>query len=233
MKAKMSVLSVAIPSQKIVPYGGPGASPAGHNFKFVANVKVTPRTAGALSGEGIDSPQLEWKERIEWFDYKPATGWYYVGDNTKDMYASNPTSATFGNWHTVRHLTAKYPPNPTVAGLNTITDDTAAKHWIAQNGLTWSIEILDVPGMGLTGGSGGGGGASLVIGNSRRRVIYFDLGFTGSPARVKCVQVLETVNGVLQIHKFINQQVSKAQVDLPANLARWRTQVNTPNNYSL
>ncbi len=86
--------------------------------------------------------------------------------------------------------------------------------------------------MGLTGGSGGGGGASLVIGNSRRRVIYFDLGFTGNPGRAKCVQILETLNGMLQIHKFINQAVSKTQVDDPVNLARWRTQVGAPNNFS-
>jgi hypothetical protein len=112
-----------------------------------------------------------------------------------------------------------------------INDDTTAKHWIAANGLTWGIQILDVPGMGLTGGSGGGGGASLVTGPSRRRVIYFDLGFSGGSPRVKCVQILETMNGVLQIHKFINMDISKQQVDNANNLARWRTQVNTPNNY--
>jgi hypothetical protein len=129
-------------------------------------------------------------------------------------------------------LSAKYPPNHPVAGMMAISDDTVAKHWIAANGLTWGIQITDVPGMGLTGGSGGGGGASLVIGPSRRRVIYFDLGFSGNPARVKCVQILETLNGVLQIHKFINQDVPKAQVDNATNLARWRTQVNQPNNFS-
>jgi hypothetical protein len=47
---------------------------------------------------------------------------------------------------------------------------------------------------------------------------------------VKCVQVLETLNGVLQIHKFINQDVAKGQVDNQDNLARWRTQVNQPGN---
>ncbi len=232
MKAKMRIESVSIPVQKIQPYGGPGASPAGHNFVFTAKVKVAPRTVGAMSGEGIDCPELEWKERIEWFDHKPATGWYYVGDNTKDMYAFNRTSATFGNWHTVRYLTAKYPPNVPVPALNPITDDKSAKHWIAQHGLAWTIEIKDVPGMGLTGGSGGGGGASLVIGDSRRRVIYFDLGFSGGVGpRVKCVQIMETLGGVLQIHKFINQSLPKNVVDDPTHLARWRTQVSAPTNY--
>jgi hypothetical protein len=232
MKAKMSILNVSVPVNKIVPYGGPGISPAGHNFNFLASVKVTPRTMGGLSGEGIDCPQLEWKERIDWFEWKQMTGWYYVGDNTKDMYAHNPLSNTFGNWGQVRYLSAKYPPNAAPAGMMAISDDTAAKHWIAANGLTWNIQITDVPGMGLAGGSGGGGGASLVIGSSRRRVIYFDLGFSGSPARVKCVQVLETMNGVLTIHKFLNQDVQKTQVDSLANLARWRTQVNTPGNFA-
>jgi hypothetical protein len=233
MKAKMSILNLSVPNGKIQAYGGPGVSPAGHNFHLVTNVKVTPRTMGELSGEGIDCPQLEWRERIEWFEYKPMTGWHYVGENSKDMYAHNPNSATFVNWHTVRYLTAKYPPNPPVPGLATITDDKLAKHWIAKNGLIWTIEIKDIPGMGLAGGTGGGGGASLVIGNSRRRVIYFDLGFTGQVARAKCVQVLETLNGALTIHKFINQNVPKAQVDAAANLTRWRTQVGTPNNFNL
>jgi hypothetical protein len=230
LQAKMSILNVTVPIAKIQAYGGPGASPAGHNFDLVATLKVTPRSMGGLSGEGIDCPQLEWKERIEWFDYKPMTGWYYVGDNNKDMFAHNPLSNTFAAWGQVRYLSAKYPPNPPVPGLAAITDEKEAKHWIAKNGLTWAIRITDVPAMGLTGGSGGGGGASLVIGNSRRRVIYFNLGFTGHPTRVRCVQVLETMNGALQIHKFMNQDVSKAQVDNPANLARWRTQVGAPNN---
>jgi len=230
MKAKMSILKIAVPNGSIVPYGGPGNSPAGHNFNFVANVKVTPRTMGGLSGEGIDCPQLEWKERIDWFEYKQMIGWDHVGKNTNDMYALNPNSPTFANWGKVRYLAANYRPNKKPEGMKAITDDTAAKHWIAANGLTWIIQITDVPGMGLTRGSGGGGGASLVIGPSRRRVIYFDLGFSGNPGRVKCVQVLETLNGVLQIHKFINQDVAKGQVDNPANLARWRTQVNQPGN---
>lgn len=232
MKAKMSILSVTVPNAKIVPYGGPGNSPAGHNFDFVAKLKVTARTMGDLSGEGIDCPQLEWKERIEWFEHKQMTGWYYVGDNTKDMFAHNPNSNTFASWGQVRYLSAKYPPNLPIPGMAAISDEKDAKHWIAKNGLTWDIKITDVPGMGLTGGSGGGGGASLCIGDSRRRVIYFDLGFTGSPHRVKCVQVLETLNGNLQIHKFMNQAVTKTQVDSPVNLARWRTQVGAPGNFT-
>ncbi|HUO81005.1 MAG TPA: hypothetical protein VMU00_12770 [Steroidobacteraceae bacterium] len=231
MKAKMHIESVSIPNIKIQPYGGRGSSPAGHNFVFAARVRVTPRTLGTLSGADIDCPELEWKERIEWFDHKPATGWYYVGDNSKDMYAFNKTSATFGSWHTVRYLGAKYPPNGPCPGLQSASDDRAAGNWIAEHGLTWTIEIRDVPGMGLAGGSGGGGGASLVVGPSRRRVIYFDLGFSGGGPRVQCVQILETEGGVLKIHKFVNQPLAKHIVDNPVHLARWRAQVNSPNDY--
>lgn len=84
--------------------------------------------------------------------------------------------------------------------------------------------------MGLAGGSGGGGGASLVTTNTRRRVIYFDLGFAGYPTRIKCVQILESVNGVPTIQKFVNQDLTKAQVDDQKNLDRWRSQVSNPAN---
>jgi hypothetical protein len=232
MKATMEILNLAVFNSNITPYGGPGVSPAGHAFKLEFNVRVTKRSMGGLSGEGVDCPALEWNERIEWFDHKPATGWYYVGENTGNMYARNPASNTFFNWHSARYLNAKYPPNGGTPGLATINDDKAAKHWIAANGLTWTIYIKDVPGMGLAGGSGGGGGASLVTGPSRRRVIYFDLGFSGNPGRARCVQILETLNGALTIRKFINQQYPKAQVDSPGNLVRWRAQLNLANDYN-
>lgn len=230
MKAKMGIAALQI--SKIQAYGSQDISPAGHDFWLEATLKVDVRTRGGFSGEGIDCPKLEWKENIEWFEYENGA-WKYKGRNQKDMYAANPTSATFGNWHKVRYLNAKYPPNASPAGMALVNDDKQAKHWIAKNGLTWKISIKDIPGMGVKGGSGGGGGESLLKGDTRRRVIYFDLGFSGDPKRVKCVQVLETLNGDLTIHKFIKQDVKKNTVDNEQDLERWRSQVKTPNLFTM
>ncbi|MBE7158059.1 MAG: hypothetical protein INR62_06430 [Rhodospirillales bacterium] len=251
MKAQLRIVKTELPLARIKPLGGAGQGSIGHQFDLLPFVKVDKRSMGMLSGEGIEFPRLEWKERIEWFSAevpkmvigaRGGTGpiipnkWTYVGDNTKDMYAENPTSNTFKAWHSMKFVWACYgPPNSPPAGLKdclkSADSDKAAKHWIAGNGHQWQIpELTDRPAMGLAGGSGGGGGASLVTTNTRRRVIYFDLGFSGYATRLKCVQVLESVNGVATIHKFIAQDVTKAQVDDPANLARWRSQVNSPTN---
>ena len=251
MKAKLKIVRLELPIPRIRATGGVGQSPFGHDFDFLPIVKVDKRTLGGMSGEGIDVPALQWKERIEWFSAPPAMGargqlvmpnqWKYVGDNTKDMYAENPTSNTFKNWHKLKFLWAcQSPPNTPPPGLAAMLQtgggdvdaiDKAAKHWIAIHGFQWQVpDLCDRPGMGLTGGSGGGGGASLVTSSTRRRVIYFDLGFAGHPVRIKFVQILETVSGVPTIHKFVNADVTKVQVDNPVNLARWRTQVATPLN---
>lgn len=252
MKAKMRITKLELPLQRIMPSGGVGQGTIGHAFDLKPTCKVDKRSMGAFSGEGIDAPNLEWKERIEWFSAQapgPMIGlrnhiaipndWKYVGANQKDMYAENPTSNTFGAWHANKYWWAcqqmNNPPPAlkAIQGPNLAELDKLAKHWIAINGFEWFIpQLTDRPAMGLKGGSGGGGGASLVTTNTRRRVIYFDLGFQGNPTRQKCVQILESVNGVATIHKFIARDVSKAEVDNPTNLNRWRGQVSTPNNYS-
>lgn len=252
MKAKMQIVHLELPTHRIKPLGGVGQGTIGHQFDLMPTVKVEKRSMGALSGEGIDFPQLEWKERIEWFSATPPgpiigkrggiaipTDWKYVGANDKDMYAENPTSNTFKSWHSNKFFWAAVaPPNNPPPGLAACLKkpepDKEAKHWIAQNGAQWKVpEITDRPAMGLVGGSGGGGGASLVTTTTRRRVIYFDLGFSGYPIRIKFVQILESVDGVATIHKFIAQDVSKRQVDDPANLMRWRNQRDTPGNLTL
>jgi hypothetical protein len=80
-----------------------------------------------------------------------------------------------------------------------LKSDEDAKTWIAENGFSWNLAIRDVPSMGIAGGSGGGGGDSLVTGDTRRRVIYFGLGFSGHAERVRLVQILKTFGGQLTI----------------------------------
>jgi hypothetical protein len=229
MKAKMTVSDISIPFERIDMAGGRlTTSPAGHEFDFRFRVEVKARKLGQMSGDDIECPVLQWNERIEWFDIDPATqDWRYVGTNARDMYAHNPNSNTFRAWHSFRYLLATDHTNHPPAELRALRSDAQARQWIARNGFTWNIAIRDTPKMGIAGGSGGGGGASLVTGDTRRRVIYFDLGFSGHAQRAQCVQILETRNGQLTICHLIRGEIQKATVDHPDNLDRWRFQLAT------
>jgi hypothetical protein len=55
MKAKMTVTKLELRKIKLMQDTGR----VGHNFELVAKVRVQPRTMGALSGEGIDCPELQ------------------------------------------------------------------------------------------------------------------------------------------------------------------------------
>ena len=230
-KAQLTVINLSFGT--IQAMGGPRQGPAGHSFEVVARVDVQPRKLGALAGEGIDCPQLQWLETIEWYEYDATTdSWIDRGEVTRDMYAFNPTSQTFATWHTVRYTFAKDEPGAP-ADLRNAPLERDAKHWIARNGFQWNVPVRDTPRMGLQGGSGGGGGASLVIGPSRRRVIHFDIGFSGSGLRLRATQILETLNGELKIQKFITQGLTKAQTADPTNLDRWRDQLATAQHWNM
>jgi hypothetical protein len=232
MRAKMSISNLSVPLDKIKNIGGkniPGQ--AGHYFTLSFQVKVQPRpfgTLGVLSGEGIDCPNLEWNERIEWFKFNQAANmWTYEGENSADMYQRNPTSKTFQFWHEYRYFIATDTSNHPPSELAALKDDKLAKHWIAKHGFTWNLSITDGPAMGVQAGSGGGGGASRLIGDTRRRVIYFDLGFSGQRERVQLVQILETKQGELTIHRLIRGNIHKSTIDHPSNLDRWRWELKS------
>lgn len=233
-KAKMTLSSITI--DKVVPTRDD--SKLGHEFTVKAKVKVSKRTFGTISGDGIKSLELEWKETEDWFEHGADGAWHHKDKEKKDedMYADHPESNTFKNWHEMRYFCASVtelntPPKKLTEAMGkfTITKDKngAAEHWIAENGLEWTIPVKDVPALGLKPGAGshGGGGASLVTSNSRRRVIIFDIGFKGSSTRLTATQILETVNGKPTIHKFIVPKISKAEADDPKKLAAWRAEL--------
>lgn len=231
LKASMTVPHVTIDS--IQALGGPGNGPAGHSFALLAQLNVRPRSLGALAGEGIDCPQLVWSETIEWFEFDAnADTWIHRGEETKDMYEVNSASRTFLHWNGYRYTFSKDSPNAP-AELRATTSEKDTKHWIARNGFQWNLPIVDTPRMGLQGGSGGGGGPSLVIGPSRRRVIHFNLGFTGGGPRAQATQIVETLNGNLTIQKFVNRGLSRGETSDPTNLARWRAQLNGAQHWDL
>jgi hypothetical protein len=193
-QAKMTISKVCVPRDSISDIGGKHSTVSlGHTFSLEFQATVVPRTLGAFSGEDIDCPELEWKERIEWFRLDQATNqWVYVGRQDGDLYFKNPNSNTFNNWRLFRYQLATDPTNSPPAALAAQGDERLARRWIAEHGFTWKLAITDKPAMGVSGGSGGGAGESLVTGKTRRRVIYFDLGFSGTTERVKLVQILET-----------------------------------------
>ncbi|KAI5077944.1 hypothetical protein GOP47_0007768 [Adiantum capillus-veneris] len=151
------------------------------------------------------------------------------------MFKDNPDSNTFRVWQKMRYFLASDPLNHPPKLLKDAVDkagadgDKAAKHWIADNGFEWTIPAgQDKPAIGinLQSGSHGGGGESLVTSNTRRRVIYFDLGFKGSPHRASATQILETVDGKPTIMEFFHPAISKADSDNPTKLAGWRSKIS-------
>ncbi|MFD1968530.1 hypothetical protein SAMN06295900_103248 [Trinickia caryophylli] len=231
MKARMTVVRTAIGDIK--PYGNANESPFGHVFAFVARVKVLSRGFGSASDDGIDCPTLQWNERIEWFEYDALDDrWRHRGDVIADMYQRHRASRTFRDWNEFRHTAAKDDRKAPV-DLRRTASEKDAKHWIARNGFEWDSRIADRPGMGVRGGNRGGAGESLAVGPSRRRVVHFDLGFSGGSPRVRATQVLETRNGVPTIHKFIAKEMTRSETSDPDNLERWRGQIDLPQDWEL
>ncbi|RMD62951.1 hypothetical protein D6833_06220 [Candidatus Parcubacteria bacterium] len=246
---QMRIVQIELPLNRIFPYGTPTAGPIGHYFDLKVIVRVDKRPFGVLIGRDVQCPVLQWRERIEWFEGQlpigghrgpvPASSvkWRYVGHIQKDMYAENPGSLTFRMWHQKFTAASLDPPNHPPPGLKAaakeLDAETACRKWIAEHGFEWCIPgLTDKPGMGLTCGSRGGGGDSLVISNTRRRVVYFDLGFSGFPTRIHCVQILESVAGRASIHKFIAAAVPKSIVDNETYLQKWRNQLTGPQTFT-
>lgn len=231
-KAQLTIVNLSF--GRIQTSGGPGQSPAGHEFVVNARVDVNPRKLGPLAGEGIDCPQLQWCETIEWYEHDAKTdSWIDRGEVKRDMYAFNPASNTFATWNVARYTFAKHEQHAP-AELASTQSERDSKHWIARNGFQWNVPVVDTPRMGLRGGSHGGGGESLVIGPSRRRVIHFDIGFSRSGLRLQATQILETLNGELTIQKFITQRLSKGQTTDATNLGRWRSELaSSAHNWAL
>jgi len=232
-KAKMTLTSVTIPPEKV--RSTTSADAIETAFELHATVKVSKRTLGGLSGEGIDSLELEWIETCDWFEFSNGA-WHYKGTKPKneDLYAVNPLSETFRGWRTMRYFFAyiEEAGNRPPAGLKqavtkwqtTEDRDKAAKHWIAQNGFEWNIRaVLDKPALSFQpeASSGGGAGASLVTSNSRRRVLYFKVGFKGSE-HVTATLIQENMNGVPRINKFFTPAISTKDANNEEKLRRWR-----------
>ncbi|CAM6121931.1 unnamed protein product [Calypogeia fissa] len=237
-KAQMVISEISIPQQKVVPTGGANSGTIGHNFNLKAKLKVSKRTLGPFSGEGIDYPQLEWKESIDWFELIGPNEWKLAAQGMpRDLFAENPSSNTFRDWVKAKYFLAtdetNNPPEELTKAVNSNGENASleekeklAKHWIANNGFEWTVGVTDRPAMGLnpTAGSRGGGGESLVTSNSRRRVIYFDLGFKGSGDRVKATQVLESIEGRPTIQKFFPRGIPRNEANDEQKLGLWRSQ---------
>ncbi|RJT52665.1 hypothetical protein [Rahnella variigena] len=226
MKAIMTVDKLELRNIKSIRDSGK----IGHNFDLVAKLKVQSRSMGAFSGEGIDCPDLQWIETVDWYKLDTNTDkWIHVGTNpnNKDLYKANPKSQTFKTWwEEYRYAFARNTKGFPATLKNAHERDV--KHWIARNGFEWELPIRDIPSMSLMGGSGGGAGASLVIGDTRRRVIRFELGFTGCSYRIYCAQILETRDGKPSINAFIQRKLSNMDLNNQQNFIDWRKSSRFP-----
>lgn len=104
---------------------------------------------------------------------------------------------------------------------------------IAANNHKVPCAALDRPGMALSGGTGasGGGFTSLSTSETRRRVLQFDLGAEGCPARFTATQILEVQDGQPSISKFFYPGKSDDWCrNIPEDyLAYWRSRLNMAN----
>lgn len=229
MKARMTISNLSVPLERIKPIGGRfSTTTAGHQFDLTFRVEVKAPMLGKLVANDIECPRLQWKECIEWFKFDASKQkWKLEGEIARNMYAHNPESNTFQNWQRSRYTIATDVTNRPPAALMAMKSEEDAKKWIARNGFSWNLHIRDIPQMGILGGRGGGGGLSLVTGDTRRRVIYFDLGFEGQRERARLVQILETQQGRLTIHHLIRGDIEKKTMNEHSNLERWRFQLRT------
>jgi hypothetical protein len=228
MVARMEITNLEIPLDSIRERGHYSIMPGvgGHEFSLMISVKVVPPSFGVslfANQADIACPELQWLEKIDWFENAGGPEqWNFRGTTERDMYEFQPGSNTFRSWTSGRYAVARDPLNAPPPKLASLNGDPDIKAWIARHGFEWDVPIVDTPAMGLSQGSGGGGGASLLVGNSRRRVIYFDLGFDGVSQRAKAVQILETYQGRLTIQKFIRGDVPSFSVNNEDTLRRWR-----------
>ncbi|MEM5314898.1 hypothetical protein [Paraburkholderia sp. JHI869] len=232
MKARMTISNLSVPVERIKTKGGPSSTgAAGHEFDLAFRVEVKAPLLGKLMADDIECPRLVWNECIEWFRFNAATRqWEFAGKIEGNLFARNPASQTFKPWRESRYTIATDVTNRPPPALRAMTREEDAKKWIARHGFSWNMRIHDIPQMGVLGGSGGGGGQSLLIGDTRRRVIYFDLGFEGHRERARLVQILETQNGKLTIRHLIRGEIEKKTVNELSNLERWRFQLRTSHD---
>ncbi|CAM6083813.1 unnamed protein product [Calypogeia fissa] len=243
-KARMAITEVTIPPEEIVSTGGARSGTIGHNFILKTKLKVSRRTLGPISGEGIEHPQLEWRKRVDWFELIAPNTWRFATDPhngiTRELVAENRLSNTFKDWVQARYFLATDERNSPPDGLKDAVNakgvdasleekDKLAKHWIANNGFEWTLSITDCPVMELNPKSGGGESESLVTSNSWRRVMHFEVGFNGTSAKVTATQVLESIEGRPTIQKFFLPGISRVVANDEQKLALWRSEFGQEN----
>lgn len=115
-----------------------------------------------------------------------------------------------------------------------------AKHFQSNN-LTLKTYMTDRPGLTkkCTNDDGGwnksGGGGQLTLDRfTRRRVVHFNIGLTALGKMATATQILETVNGVPTINKFIVPGCTVAESESLPLLAKWRSEIDliNINNFS-
>ncbi len=110
-----------------------------------------------------------------------------------------------------------------------------AKHFQSNN-LTLKTYMTDRPGLTkkCTSDDGGwnksGGGGMLTLDrHTRRRVVHFNLGLTKLGKTATATQILETVDGVPTINKFIVPGCTVDESESLPLLAKWRTEIDLIN----
>lgn len=229
----------------------------GHEFDFKMTYKLSSTFSFKPGKQWLNTPTLEWKEDIHWFEPEGGEGegddldWKYRGHTPVDMFKHAPTSLTMSpfNWDATRDAN-KHPSwlpfdldlrdrlkgeiGPAVwARMDERSKSFAFGEYYARHRKELFHGTTDRPGMQIKGGSGRGGGGleTLANGSTRRRVINFDIGLKHCDHhhRSTCTQILETQNGQPTISKFVIPALTFDQFCDRDYLYYLRTRINPAN----
>ena len=212
----------------------------GHYFIVKFRLKYTP----SLFGQFIETPRLEWKEKITLVEPDAGTWWEYTGD----QFARNPGSATFKPWVN-RYLRAydciksnlynqpclvyiydsKGQPIPKkiIDKLKNKPKTSQQKadfirDYLKNNGGIIEISIVDVPGLNKPRGQ------DNVI--HKNRILTFDCGLKALGRRTKAYQHLTLDSSKQPAQWFRACQLSDMAPYIPVGSLR---KIPVPDNVSI
>jgi hypothetical protein len=208
--------------------GAPPDSPSfGNTFVVTFEIEIS---KGSLP---INDLILQWTEKVDWYK-KDGGSWVLALNQDLDPYADRPTSNVFAGWNNRYQAAAR--DRSTAVGLYLADlaaerktkkklplrpdeEEELARQYLAKNGGLIKVQVSGRQLMAFEGG----GAESPVTGDTRRRVIHFDLGVRGKMLpRATATQILETDAGKITIWQFMAPGIPEDQTASDSSLADWR-----------
>ena len=195
------------------------------------NVKVTFLLSykAEMSKKFVESPKLNWHEKIIMVDYAKSQRWVFE----TNMYEHNPLSNTLKIWP-MRYIEAydfaqRHGPNPGIKGFSKLLDDhqqpvpvaklgnamtpaqkaDAVRNYLAANGGYLDIQIHDIPSINKPRGQATG------TPDHKERLLLFDVGVVGGGNRRSLAQLLNVDHALPAVQWTRRCEQAWFQTDLP------------------